>query len=68
MKSTKAGNARGFRPKGKTLERITFAEQFGVNINEVVNKTLDAHIEPYLKAAIEEKKSSLKKLIDVPLP
>lgn len=64
----KAGSSRGFRPRGKTAERLEYADRLGINVSELVNEVLDAHLKDALKRRIERQKETLEKALEAPIP
>jgi len=68
MVKNRMGQTKGFRPRGKTAERIEVAEKLGMNISDLVNKVLDKHLRQYLEAEVEQRKLEYRRLIEAPIP
>jgi len=68
MANDKAGGTTGFRPRGKTAERLEFAERFGINRSELINRILEDHLRNYLAREVEKKRTQLKQTLEMSLP
>lgn len=64
----KLGPAKAFRPKGKTRERIEFAEKLGINVSDLVNRILDEHLRDYLAREVKQQQAKWRELINAPVP
>ena len=56
----KAAATRGFRPRGKTAERLEYADALGLNIAELVNEVLDAHLRVHLETVVRKKSEEIE--------
>jgi len=68
MPNGKAGAMTGFRPRGKTAERLEFAERFGICRSELINRILEDHLADYLAQEVKKKRAQLKQTLEMPLP
>lgn len=68
MPNGKVGAAVGFRPRGKTAERLEFAERFGINRSELIGRILDDHLRDYLEKEVEKRRVQLKRTLESQLP
>lgn len=66
--SVKKNSTRGFRPKGKTRERLEYAEKLGLNISELVNNILEDHLRDYLSKEIKDRQAALREALNAPVP
>lgn len=51
---------RGFRPWKATQDRLTFAEEIGLNVSELINEVLDKHLENEIKDKARKIRERLK--------
>jgi len=68
MAREKLGPARGFRPLPKVQERLQFAERFGINCSELINRVLENHLREYLAKELQSRKAKLREALEAPLP